>query len=395
MESTARRPRRKSELALLHETTPGTLMGRLLRSFWQPVALSKSVAPGETRSLRILGEDLTLYRGESGAVHLVGGRCAHRGTNLQTGWVQGEDLRCMYHGWRYDATGLNVEIPAEKQPRARPLKIAGYPVQEYCGLVFAYMGERQAGEQSPPPAFELPRKHMLEEPGRHVVTLEQAWDCNWFQQIENSLDAVHVSFVHTWGKSTRFDQGITTSIPALTYEETESGIRQYATRSKDNVRVSDWTFPNNNHVLVPGPKKGDPWSDITVWRVPIDDQRTMRFALFSFHASMGEEARKLAEGEDFDYNPADHREAIIDRRRMPEVSDAQFITVQDYVAVRGQGTIADRENENLSTSDAGIVFLRKVFLRELQAIRDGRPTKAWRRLEDHYELPVPAAETTG
>ncbi len=384
MEKAGRRGR--DELKLLHQTTPGSLMGRLLRSFWQPVALSNSVEKGKARPLHILGEDLTLYRGESGAAHLVAGRCAHRGTHLHTGWIEGEDIRCMYHGWRYDPTGLNVEIPAEGKPRARPLKIAGYPVHEYCGLVFAYMGGGAT------PAFELPRKHMLEEPGRHVVTLEQAWDCNWFQQIENSLDAVHVSFVHTWGKSTRFDQGITTSIPALSYEETEAGIRQSATRSKDNVRVSDWTFPNNNHVLIPGPRKGDPWSDITIWRVPIDDQRTMRFALFSFHASMGEEARKLAEGADFDYNPADHRQALIDEKRMPEVSDAQFITVQDYVAVRGQGVIADRASENLSTSDAGIVFLRKIFLREMQAIREGRPTKQWRRLEEKYDLPVPAAE---
>jgi 5,5'-dehydrodivanillate O-demethylase oxygenase subunit len=378
---------RKEQLRLLHQAGPDTLMGRLLRTFWQPVALTAALEKGQAKPLRILGEDLTLYRGQSGAFHLVGPRCAHRGTVLHTGWVEGETLRCMYHGWRYDGSGLVTEIPAEKQPRAKPLKIAGYPTHEYHGLVFAWLGD------APAPEFELPRKHMLEEPGRHVVALEQAWDCNWFQQIENSLDGVHVSFVHTWGKSTRFDQGITTSIPDLAYEETEAGVRQYATRSKDNVRVSDWTFPNNNHVLIPGPKKGDPWSDITIWRVPIDDERTMRFALFSFHASMGDEARKLATGADFDYNPADFREQVLDRHEVAAVSDAQFITVQDYVAVRGQGVIADRERENLSSSDAGLLLLRRIFLRELEAIRLARPTKQWRRLEEKYELPVPAAET--
>ncbi len=373
-------------LTLLHQTGPETLMGRLLRSFWQPVATSTSIAKGKARGIRILSEDLTIYRSENGTAHLVGGRCAHRGTVMHTGWVQGEDLRCMYHGWRYDSTGLCVEIPAEKQARERPLRIAGYPVHEYCGLVFAWMGEGNA------PEFRLPRKHMLEEPGRHIVTIGQEWDCNWFQQIENSLDAVHVSFVHTWGKSTRFDQGITTSVPTLSYEETESGVRQYATRSKDNVRVSDWTFPNNNHVLIPGPQKGDPWSDITIWRVPVDDHRTMRFALSSFHASMGEEARKFREGADFDYNPADDHELILNRHQVPDVSDAQMIAVQDYAAVRGQGTIADRAIENLSISDAGILFVRKIFQREMEAIRLGQPTKAWAPLEEKYELPVPAAE---
>ncbi len=387
MESSTRAAHGNESLGLLHQTAAGTLMGRLLRNFWQPVALASDVATSKARGIRILGEDLTLYRGESGQAHLIGGRCAHRGTVLHTGWVQNEDLRCMYHGWRYDSSGLCVEIPAEKEPRARPLHVAGYPVHEYCGLVFAYMGEGAA------PEFRLPRKHMLEEPGRHIVTLAQAWDCNWFQQIENSLDGVHVSFVHTWGRSSRFDQGITTSIPALSYEETPSGIRQYATRSADNVRVSDWTFPNNNHVLIPGPKKGDPWSNITIWRVPVDDTRTMRFAISSFHASMGEEARKLAQGEDFQYNPADDYDLLLNQHRIPEVSDGQIVAVQDYVAVRGQGSIAERASENLSTSDAGILFLRKIFLREMEAIRLGQPAKQWAPQKEKYELPVPAAET--
>jgi 5,5'-dehydrodivanillate O-demethylase len=249
--------------------------------------------------------------------------------------------------------------------------------------------------EGPAPAFELPQKHFLDEPGRHIVALEQVWDCNWFQQIENSLDAVHVSFAHRWGKSTRFDQGITTSVPELAYEETSSGIRQIATRSKDNVRISDWTFPNNNHVLTPGPKKGDPWIDVTIWRTPIDDERTARLALFSFPESLEEAARRLGEGSDNDYNPADHYQELLNHQNDLDLNDMQFITAQDYVAVRGQGTIMDRTAENLSSSDAGILMLRKVFLRELEAIRAGQPTKKWTKLAEKFDLPVPAAEAAG
>jgi phenylpropionate dioxygenase-like ring-hydroxylating dioxygenase large terminal subunit len=378
--------RKPSQWDLLHQIEAGTPMGTLLRRFWQPVALSSSIAKGAARPLKVMGEELTLYRGESGAPHLVGGRCAHRGTVMHTGWVQGEQLRCMYHGWRYDPTGLVTEIPAEKQPRAKPLRIAGYPLHEYCGVVFAWMADE------PAPEFQLPRKLVLEEPGKHNVPLLQVWDCNWFQQIENSLDAVHVSFVHTWGRSTRFDQGITTSIPDLSYEETSSGVRQYARRSADNVRVSDWTFPNNNHVVVPGPKKGDPWSDTVVWAVPIDEGSSLRFTIRSFHPSMGEQARQVDESPDRDWSPVADQDNLYARRFDPIISDQQFITVQDYIAVRGQGTIADRANENLSTSDAGILFLRKVFMRELELIREGRPTKQWMRLADEHHLPVPKAE---
>lgn len=377
---------RRTELQLLHQTGRDTLMGKLLRSFWQPIARADSIGKGKARGIRVMGEDLTLYRGESGTPHLVGGHCAHRGTVLHTGWIEGERIRCIYHGWQYDEHGVVREIPAEKRPRAGELRIAGYPLHEYGGLIFAYMGD------GPAPEFDLPRKHVLEDPERHLFVQEQVWDCNWFQQVENSLDAVHVSFLHTWGKSTRFDQGITTGIPELAYEETQAGVRQIATRSKDNVRISDWTFPNNNHVLVPGPRKGDPWSDVVVWAVPVDDEHTLRFSVHSFPPSAGERARRLSQAPDRDYDPSHHYHELFDQHKTQDVGDIQFITLQDYVAVRGQGRIADRMNEHLSTSDAGILFLRKIFLRELAALREGRSMKSWKRLEEKPELPIPASE---
>src|SRR5438552_11506846 len=94
---------------------PGTPMGRLLRQYWQPLALAEDVAPGGAIPVRLMNEDLTLYRGESGAPYLVAQRCAHRRTLLYTGWVEEECLRCMYHGWKYDGGGQCVEMPAEDE----------------------------------------------------------------------------------------------------------------------------------------------------------------------------------------------------------------------------------------------------------------------------------------
>src|SRR4051812_11629877 len=133
-------------LELLPQTAPGTPMGRLLRSFWQPVAITDDLKPGQPVPLRVLSEDLTLYRGESGKAYLVGGRCAHRCVVLHTGWVEGEQIRCMYHGWKYDGTGQCTEMPAEKKSRPDLVKIEGYPTHEYAGLIFAYMGEGAAPE---------------------------------------------------------------------------------------------------------------------------------------------------------------------------------------------------------------------------------------------------------
>src|ERR1051325_9047082 len=91
---------------------PGTLGGSYLRRFWQPIYLSDELPLGRARPLRIFGEDFTLYRGQTGAPHLIEFRCAHRRTQLSTGWVEGDNLRCFYHGWTYDGNGQCIEQPA-------------------------------------------------------------------------------------------------------------------------------------------------------------------------------------------------------------------------------------------------------------------------------------------
>ena len=386
-EPTAMTPPSKKDFDLLPQCAPGTPMGTLLRRFWHPVATSVKLANGQARPLRVLGEDLTLYRGEGGCAHLVAGRCAHRRNVLHTGWIRGDEIACMYHGWQFDGRGQCTAMPAEKNPRLESVKVAGYPVHEYGGLVFAYLGE---GE---PPAFELPRKDVLEAPDVHVFTREQLWDCNWFQQVENSLDAVHVSFVHAWGTRSRFEEEITTAIPDLSYAETSAGIRQVATRSKSNVRISDWTFPNNNHIVAPGPKKGDPWVHTSVWAVPVDDENTLRFAITSVKKTDEETNRRVASDRDSSFNPPDHHDLLFRDHRLPECTPANVIATQDYVALKGQGTVVDRSQERLGQSDAGVAFLRRIFFRELEAVQAGHPTKRWSKLEESAELPISMPET--
>lgn len=372
---------RAQRLRLLVETSAGTPMGVLLRSFWQPIAIASTLNRGNAKPIRALSEDLTLYRGEGGKFHLIGARCAHRGTVLHTGSIEGDSLRCMYHGWRYDGNGRVVEMPAERGGISHEVvATVGYPCFEYAGLVFAYLGPQ------PAPAFDLPRKTFLEDSARHLFPFEETWDCHWFQQIENSLDAAHVSFAHMWGRSNRFGERITSVVPTLAYEETCAGLRQIATRSPDNVRISDWTFPNNNHVLVPGPKRDDPWSHLCVWAVPIDETATMRFTVLSSEPGCDWFERD----HDPAFQPAAHREALFSGGQLPELRTIQALNVQDYVAVRGQGVIADRAAEYLGHSDAGIAKLRQLFWRELGAIQECRATKAWQRLPEVPTMPTPA-----
>jgi 5,5'-dehydrodivanillate O-demethylase len=373
----------------LHETGSHSLMGKLLRRFWHPIALSRELQPGHAMAVRVLSEDLTLYRGQSGTAHLVGGRCAHRCTKLHTGWIEKESIRCMYHGWLFNEDGLCTEIPAESKPRAKAARIAAYPVQEYMGLVFAWLGN------SPAPAFDLPRKDPLEAPGTHVFAKREIWPANWFQQVENSMDAVHVGFAHMWGVVGEFGAHINggVSVPALSYEETSSGIRQIARRSESNVRISDWTFPNNNHVVAPTPDKAAPWGHISAWPVPVDDRNTMRFTLYTVTEENPDKLRWYEEQFDLDYDPS-HDHTRLFSGDLSNISEPGLISAQDYVAVCGQGEIADRFEENLSTSDAGVIFLRRVFLRELECIRQDKPTKDWGRLAEAAHLPPPPTVAT-
>lgn len=381
-----RREERAQHFKQLTECGRCKPMGRLLRKFWQPVALAEDVAAGGAIPLVIMGEELTLYRGESGALHLVGGRCAHRRTQLHTGWVVGEEIRCIYHGWQFDGKGACTSRPAEANTGMPRTAIPAYPVREYMGLVFAYLGEGAA------PEFDLPRKLQLEREGTVIANGRERWDNNWFQQVENSLDAVHVSFVHMALKVGPFGQAVTDAIPELSYEETSAGIRQTARRSEKNVRVSDWTFPNNNHVTVPGLTPDDPWIDVFVWMVPNDELNTTRFMIYGQQPGASEEAR--ARFRDYfakygKYDPAEHHDELFASREWenPEDSFVGLTAAQDYLSIRGQARITAREDEILGRSDLGIVTLRKLFFRELELQEAGQPTKAWRSLHDGSPLP--------
>ena len=379
---------RAQNFAKLTETAANTAMGKLLRSFWQPVAVSKGLAPKSAKAIRILSEDLTLYRGESGKAYLVGSRCLHRLTLLQTGWIEGDEIRCMYHGWKYNGAGRCVERPAERIALPDNKKIAGYPTKEYAGLIFAYMGQGEA------PSFDLPRKDAFERTTDLGFARLEVWPCNWFQHVENSLDPVHVSFAHMAGRVGEFGRAITESIPELSYEETSSGIRQTATRSDNNVRVSNWTFPNCNYVRVPGLTAEDPWIETGNWMVPVDDVSTARFSVRRVPSTTPEHdtriTRYFAEAES--YNAADHHSELFDRHEYPDDPLIRLTSAQDYVALMGQGVVTDRNREVLGRSDMGVAFLRRLFLRELAAIEQGKPAKTWTPMTTPVDMPIPVQQ---
>jgi 5,5'-dehydrodivanillate O-demethylase oxygenase subunit len=356
-------------------TGPGSIAGRYLRKFWQPVCCSYELAIGQALPMRIMDEDFTLYRGESGAAHLVGSRCAHRGTQLSVGWVEGDCIRCFYHGWKYDGSGQCVEQPAEAETFAPKVRIPSYPVKEYISLIFAYLGE---GE--PPP---LPRYPRLEsrEISLDVAGLKRI--CNYFNNIDNSLDNAHVRFVHRRHRDAAHDQ-IVLGDPTISVEESEWGITRYVKYPDGKVLTFFFGMPNinfiNGQVVDPVIKR----ADVLVFKVPVDDQNHIHFEVraIALTEERGrawiEERREMRAKAERD-RPELVRAILAGKLRLSEVDPNRidFVMLEDEVAQTGQGSIAPRSNEHLGRSDGGVFLLRKIWERELRNLVEGRPIKQW------------------
>ena len=174
---------------------PGTPGGELMRRYWHVVATSQEMRDKPTKAVRLLSEDLVLYRDKSGTLGLIERACPHRRVDLSYGIPEEHGLRCMYHGWMMDETGQCIEQPFEEtvHPDGRfkeKVKIAGYPVEELGGLIWAYMG--------PAPVPLLPRWDLLvrDDLLRNVGTTMVP--CNWLQCMENSMDPVHTEWLHAY-----------------------------------------------------------------------------------------------------------------------------------------------------------------------------------------------------
>ena len=364
----------------LLRTGPGTLAGGYLRMFWHPIEKAESLPRGRALPVRLLNEQFTLYRGESERPYLVEFRCAHRGTQLSVGRVEGECIRCFFHGWKYDGSGQCVEQPAEREPFAEKVKIRSYPCKEYLGLIFVYLGEGEA-----PP---LPRYSAFEEPEVMVDLQSVEQPYNYYQNLENSVDFSHTGYVH----GDRIDFDPLADQPEMKFEETEWGIASYEMLKDGRTKVAHVGMPGVTYVYA------FPFDleiqrlvgrfQLLVWKVPVDDELHRQFYVRRLPLA-GEAAREYLDFKEKQLeaarNGANHGELIgailsgklrveeIDRRRI------DMAVIQDAVAQAAQGTFHDRSRERLAPSDRGVILMRKIWQRELQLLSEGRSAKSWTR----------------
>ena len=360
------------------QTGPGTLAGKYLRRFWQPVYVSSELTAGYAVPIRIMGEDFTLYRGASGAAYVVDFRCAHRGTQLSVGWVEQDCIRCFYHGWKYDGTGQCVEQPAESESFAQKIKIRSCPTTEYLGLIFAYLGEGVA-----PP---FPRYAELEQEGEIDVGSYIRY-CNYFNTLENGIDQTHVPFTHAKSNFTKF--GLNWDIPQITAAETAYGIAMHGTRKDGKARVNHYVMPNILYIKGSPESGQEGWREAFAWRVPVDDESHRSFNIALIHVS-GDAAARLRERQRQQQEiiaklPSANEMAARALAGKISVHDVEerpdLVNIQDHVAQQGQGAIPNREAERLGRSDVAIILSRQIWRRELSALAEGKTLKQWRRPE--------------
>jgi phenylpropionate dioxygenase-like ring-hydroxylating dioxygenase large terminal subunit len=184
---------REEENRRITRVGPGAPMGNLMRRYWLPAALSEELPEpdGAPVRVRLLGEDLIAFRDSSGKVGLVDAFCPHRRAPMFFGRNEECGLRCVYHGWKFDAAGTCVDMPSEPPDSLFKTKvtIAAYPTCEGGGIVWTYMGPPET--MPPPPDYELVRA-----PATHRHTSKTYEECNWLQALEGGIDSVHVTFLH-------------------------------------------------------------------------------------------------------------------------------------------------------------------------------------------------------
>lgn len=345
---------------LLTEVGAGTPMGEVMRRHWHPVAAVDALAREPVRPVRLLGEDLVLFRDGSGAWGLVERQCAHRRADLAHGFVEEHGIRCHYHGWHYGTDGRCLAQPYEDvvDPQCRlreKARLRAYPVRALAGLLWAYLG--------PLPAPELPDWEAFHWRNgfRQIVFAEVP--CNWLQAQENSIDPVHFEWMHAnWGRRLAGrGEGYAPRHLQLEFEEFEHGFVYKRITEDSDARNPLWTI--GRVCLWPN---GFFLGDHFEWRVPVDDVTTLS-VLWSF-IRVPQEAEPYEQAEIPSWQ-APLRDAATGRWITSHVIN------QDIVGWVGQGRIADRTRETLGASDRGIAMIRRRFLDDIDAVAAGRDPK--------------------
>jgi nitrite reductase/ring-hydroxylating ferredoxin subunit len=350
-----------AEDAELTHVGPDTPCGEYMRRFWQPVCFSDELEDLPLK-IRILGEDLVVFRDRSGKVGVLELHCPHRGTSLEFGLVGEKGIRCCYHGWLFDCDGTILETPGEPADSTLKDRLfhGAYPTHEAFGLVFAYLG--------PPDVKPLfPVYDSLVRPGYKVIPGQKySYPCNWMQIQENTVDPTHTAFLHTIVSGAVFTEEFGV-LPELDYLETPIGMIYVGTR-----RVGDMVWARMVEVVLPNLQQVAPiWENgrqersfsgpmMSRWLVPMDDTNTMFIELRHVSDSDGETPAWWAD-----------RGQMLPGQIAQDTYEEGQRHPGDFEAQVSQRPIAIHGLEHLSETDRGVSMFRNQVRRGIRAVRAG------------------------
>jgi 5,5'-dehydrodivanillate O-demethylase len=341
---------------------PGTPMGELLRRYWQVVGIAVDLDENPVRKVRLLGEDLTLFRSEGGELGLIGDVCPHRCMAMEFGIPDERGLRCAYHAWLFDPAGNCLEQPWDdrKHPEAHfrdKIKIKAYPVQELGGLIFAYLG--------PAPAPLLPRWDLLVLDGVDRGVEVQPIPCNWLQCMDNSFDPLHFEFLHAgFGnyqlKRLGREYGMKRAKHIdIAFDVFEYGVYKRRLLEGQALDSADWTI--GHPVLFPNTLSiGDGVRNGLHFRVPTDDTHTTQYTYSTRVRKPGAEPQPIR----VEYQ-------ILFDENGKLIDDIDTTLKQDIVAWVAQGPISDRTQEHLSSGDVGLILYHKMLNENMDRVGRG------------------------
>ena len=354
----------KEDTELTH-VGPETPCGELMRRYWQPVCLSQDLKDLPKR-VRILGEDLVAFRDREGRPGLLFFRCSHRGTSLEYGRIENQGIRCCYHGWLYDVEGNILDMPLEPPGSAvkNQIKHPCYPVREFGGMVFAYMGPLEKIPQLP--QYDV----WMKEGGKLKVRMGPrvggAINCNWLQSEENLMDALHTQWLHTAHSGPQFPSDTYVSMPQeLKYEETDMGMRFVMTRKLSNGQwwdvIWEMIMPLNVHLTYTDEPKTEKVRSVS-YCIPVDDTHQLGATIRWVPA-------------DADPQEMSGREKLAPASRQDRSYEHTQRYPDDKEAMEGQGPIALHGLEHHVTSDQGVLIFRKILREAINTVKEGRDPK--------------------
>jgi 5,5'-dehydrodivanillate O-demethylase len=374
------------ENELLTRIGPGTPAGNLLRRYWHPICPVRELsATSPKKRLRVLGEDLLLFRDGKGRVGLVAEQCAHRRASLYYGFIEDDGIRCPYHGWKYDVSGRCTEQPFE--PAESPLKNetcqSSYEVQELAGMFWAYMG--------PKPAPLLPNwEPLVTTAGPRRIYVLPELQCNWLQIMENSVDTTHTYYLHGHMMATKgmaekaryYYRPIKDYDFEVVKEDTWAGVRKIRTYGGDNAE-KELGHPLIFPCILMSPQREH---IVMHFRLPVDDTHTR---IYRIEYTPGGDTSEM----DWANPPVHYVPSFKD-----ETGEFKLDTFgsQDGMAWETQGPILDRSLENLGTSDRGLVLYRRMLKEQILAVQQGQePLGIIRDPKKNQRIVIPVSEGQG